>query len=468
MTARNRKRGGLARWVHAAIVYPAIVTARGESAVFARLRELRAAQRLPREVVLHRQAAHLAETLNYAAEHSPYYRARWPHGSRVAPERARDALSELPFLTKRDLQESEGELLARPRLRRVTRKTTGGSTGEPVTVVKDRMATAHEMAASWLGYGWFGVRIGDRAARFWGWPFTVKRRLRFAAADFAMHRISFSAFAFNDAELERYWVRCVSYRPNYFYGYVSMLEAFADFVRRRGYDGTSLGLKSIVTTSEVLNAPQRRLIQSTFGAPVQNEYGCGEVGPIAYECKLGRLHVMSENLVLEVLTPNGRTAEIGETGELVVTDLDNRAMPLIRYRLGDFGVPGPPCPCGRGFPVLEKIWGRAYDFVQQPDGRRYHGEFFMYVFEDLRAQGVPVAQFQIRQDGPRTLSVSVVTPESASKAVETRLCSQLDPLLSDMQISVRRVKSIPREASGKMRVIRNVWLEPGQTRRRVD
>jgi phenylacetate-CoA ligase len=431
--------------------------------VFRRLSELKRIQHLSSEELSERQDWSLAEILNYATERSPYYR-RWRYSrGRVAASEARARLSEFPYLEKRDLQDHQEALLARPRPRRVTRKTTGGSTGQPVTVVKDRLATAHEQAASWLGYGWFGVRIGDRAARFWGSPHTLKRRLRFAAADFAMHRIRFSAFAFDESDLERYWRRCLGFRPDYFYGYVSMLEAFAHFVRGRDYDGRDLSLKSVVATSEVLSPPQRELIESVFGARVQDEYGCGEVGPIAYQCEQGRLHVMSENLLVEVLTEKGELAGPGQTGEIVVTDLNNRAMPLIRYRLGDFAVVGRPCSCGRGFPVLENIRGRAYDFVERADGRRYHGEFFMYLFEDLRSHGLPIGQFQITQIARRALEILVVTPESASAEVEARIGHQLGDRLPGMEVTVRRVESIPREASGKMRVIRSMVAKAGGT-----
>lgn len=454
----------LGRWIHARVVYPSIVYARGEQGVYSRLAELRSIEWQPTDLLQGRQSRRLAAILDYARERSPYYHERCNWSGPTDPAAAWERLRELPFLTKRELQERSQELLARPRRRRVTRKTTGGSTGEPVTVVKDRMATAREMAASWLGYGWFGVGIGDRAARFWGSPFTLKRRLRFAAADFAMHRIRFSAFAFNEDDLDVYWRRCVRFRPDYFYGYVSMLEAFADHVERRGYDGGSLGLKAIITTSEVVTEPQRRLMETVFRAPIQNEYGCGEVGPIAYECERGGLHVMSENVALEILTAEGRPAEVGESGELVVTDLNNRAMPLVRYRLGDFGIRGEACECGRGFPVLEKIWGRAYDFVETPAGERYHGEFFMYLFEELRERGAGVGQFQITQTAPDALEVSVVTGEAAGNGTEALVRDRLERALPGLRIRVARVDHLAREASGKMRVIRNHWRQRGEDR----
>ena len=132
-------------------------------------------------------------------------------------------------------------MLAQPLVTPASNKITGGSTGQAVTIVKDRRATACERAAMWLGYGWRGVRMGDRAARFWGSPFASRRRWLTKASDAAMHRIRFSAFAFGDADLERYWNACVRFGPDYFHGYVSMLEAFARFVQSRGHDGEPSG-----------------------------------------------------------------------------------------------------------------------------------------------------------------------------------------------------------------------------------
>lgn len=306
----------------------------------------------------------------------------------------------------------------------------------------------------WLGYGWRGVRIGDRCARFWGAPYATRRKVITRLSDFAMNRTRFSAFAFTDEDLAGYWARCLTFRPDYLHGYVSMLEAFARFLSDHGYDGRQLPLKSIIATSEVLSRPQRALLEQTFRAPVQIEYGCGELGPIAYECERNSLHIMAADVVVEVVDEAGRAVEPGGTGELVVTDLNNRAMPLLRYRLGDFGIPGRPCSCGRSFPVLEKVWGRAYDFVVGPNGRRYHGEFFMYLFEDLRRDGAGVQAFQVIQDGPTSIRVAIVVRPGGAEP-EALVRRLLEARLSGMHIAVHRVPGIERMPSGKMQLIRN-------------
>ena len=442
------------RWLHEQIILRGIVAIRGEGRVFSYVEDLRARQFDTVDRVAERQHARVKELLQYAAERSPYYRSRLK-----AADGHIVALADAPFLTKAILQAQLDELRAQPSPAQVTLKTTGGSTGQAVTVIKDRDALAREMAATWLAYGWFGVRPGDKSARFWGAAPTIKRRLRAAAVRFAVRRVNFSAFAFDEADLEAYWRRCLSYRPVFLYGYVSMLEAFADFVRRRGYDGASLGLSSIITTSEVLGEPQRRLLEQVFGTRVQNEYGCGEVGPIAYECEQGALHVMAENLFVELRKEDGTIAGPGESGEVVITDLNNRATPLIRYRVGDFATWGASCTCGRGWPTFTRVWGREYDFVLAPDGRRYHGEFFMYMFEDLKDARAGIRQFQVVQRAADQLEVSLVIPD-LSATVRQSVERVFAERLPGMQLTLRQVESIPRAASGKLRLIRNDWVAP--------
>ncbi len=447
-----------ARWLHRRLVYPAVVRARGEGGVFEKQRELETAQWLEAPALRARQAARLERLLALAAGSSPWHRERWGRRVALAGRDPFEVLRELPLVTKAELQDSIADMLVQPQPRRTLRKVTGGSTGQPVAIVKDSAAVAAEMAASWVAYGWFGVRRGDRGVRFWGQPATLKRRLRFAAADFAMHRIRFSAFAFGEEDLERYWRRCLDFRPDFFYGYASMLAAFADFVLQRGYDGRALGLKAIVSTSEVLTEPHRRAMVSAFGAPVQNEYGCGELGPIAYECPAGGLHLLPESHVVEVLRPDGTPAARGESGEVVVTDLNNVALPMIRYRVGDLAVPGGACSCGRGFPLLERVWGRAYDFVLGPDGRRYHGEFFMYLFEDQRSAGSPIAKFQVVQHAPDRVVFRVVESAAFDQGHEERLLAAGRARLPGVDIRVERVSELPPAPSGKSIVVQNLWL----------
>ena len=328
----------LGRWLHGRVIYPAVLRLIGEGSLPDGCGELKRLEWLATNSSETYQELRLAAILDWAGARSAVLRDRWPAvaGSgapaganpRTAPDRqgvAATALRTQSGSTGRWANESQGH---------------GGSTGQPVTVLKDRRATAAERAAMWLAYGWFGVEAGRPRGALLGRAGGHRRRLVTRAADYAMNRIRFSAFAFSDDDLERYWQRCVCSNREYLHGYVSMLEAFAGFLERRGYDGTQLPLKSIIATSEAFTDPQRAQLERVFGAPVQIEYGCGEAGPIAYTCEQGGLHLMAADLYIELLKENGEPARPGETGEVVLTDLNNRAMPLVRYRLGDFAVAG--------------------------------------------------------------------------------------------------------------------------------
>ena len=334
-----------------------------------------------------------------------------------------------------------------------TLKTTGGSTGEPLTLLKSPDAVARELAATWRGYRWAGIDMGARQARFWGVPFARTDRLRATLIDFVCHRRRCSAFDFDADNLERYARRLKRFRPTYFYGYVSMLVAFANYYRDRGV-ASPIRPRCIITTSEVLTPSDRALLEQVFGAPVFNEYGCGELGTIAHECEHGSLHVSDENMIVETLDGN-RPCGPARKGEIVITELNNHVMPLIRYRTGDFGMLADrPCACGRGLAVLDHVFGRAYDFVVAADGRRFHGEFLMYVFEEAQRHEMGIAQFQVQQETLTRFLVRIVPGQGFSSRATSAVLERMRQYLGDaIHVDFETVTEIPREPSGKMRVI---------------
>jgi len=140
------------------------------------------------------------------------------------------------------------------------------------------------------------------------------------------------------------------------------------------------------------------------------------------------------------------------TGELIVTDLTNTAMPLIRYRTGDSVTLGRKCGCGRSFTTIEKVEGRSYDLIEDSSGRKYHGEAVMYVFEDLREKGLDVSQFQVLQSQPGKARVLFVTEDPAEE-VGNAIASLFSERLGGLEAEPVRVERIERAPSGKMRLI---------------
>lgn len=432
-------------------IYLPVVLARGQAVPFY-LQQLLKSQYMNQHDLQRLQLNKLRSMLAYAKENVPYYhkslRARTGSSVEGLAE-----LQNLPFLMKADLKREEEALRSRECFVLLTPKTTGGSTGMPVTIPKTRSSMAWELAATWRGYSWAGIDIGDRQARFWGVPFHQKDRWRARLIDLVANRKRCSAFAFSERDLEIYTRALESFHPRYFYGYVSMLEEYAKFIRRRG-GALPFKLQCIIATSEVLAAPQRRLIEETFSTKVFNEYGSGELGSIAHECDDGSLHVSAENMIVEVMSGN-RPAQPGEVGELVITELNNLAAPLIRYRTGDFAsLSNSPCKCGRTLPVINNLYGRSYDTIRNSEGKLFHGEFMMYIFEDAQRSNLGIQAFQVIQKSWRSFVIKIVPGGGYGLATEEfitrRIRDQFDP---DVVVHFEIVGEIPRAASGKMRLI---------------
>ena len=392
------------------------------------------------------QEKKLNRLVDWASAHVPFYRERIDRGRLPKPLKLED-LPALPSITKAELRDHQRELLADCH-ERTTVKTTGGSTGQAVTVVKSRTATAQELAAMWRGWRWARINIGDRQARFWGVPRAAQARLRAKLVDFVSHRRRYSAFNFSEADLKRYTKSLNRFQPDYVYGYVSMLAVYGAHLEKTG--SRRFAPKAVIATSEVLTQPDRAVISKAFGCPVYEEYGCGELGNIAHQCEKGGLHISAENLAVEIISASG-----GEPGEVVVTELNNLAMPLIRYRLNDFATATTDhCPCGRTLPLMRSVFGRAYDLVYNREGRMFQGEFFMYIFEEVKQRALGVDQFQVIQHDFDRFTIRVRAGQGYGEETEAFVRRRIqEGYGAYANVEFQRVPSIERERSGKLRLI---------------
>ena len=229
------------------------------------------------------------------------------------------------------------------------------------------------------------------------------------------------------------------------------MTEFAKFIIDKQYPKLPT-LECIITTSEVLDEVSRELIESAFQVKVFNEYGCGEVGSIAHECEHGNMHILAQNLIVEIDNQEGK----GD-GEIVVTDLYNYAMPLIRYKLGDYAnLTNATCACGRSLPIINKIHGRAYDVIVDPKGNKHHPEILMYIFEELKHRNAGIIQFQAIQKNKDKILINIVPDENYKKTIEEILVNMIhDKIHENIKIEFDYVTSIEREKSGKMRVIKS-------------
>jgi len=205
----------------------------------------------------------------------------------------------------------------------------------------------------------------------------------------------------------------------------------------------------VILGGETLQAFHRRTIEETFGCSVFDRYGASETGGLACECPAhDGLHVGLENVHVEILAGD-RPAEWGETGDVVVTNLNNLAMPFIRYKLGDVAAWRQPstCSCGRSHPRLQMVSGRQIDLLQSPDGR--------VVWDELSVSLGSVTglrQFQLIQKSYDRLVVRLVL-EGALEEEERHLIekSARTALGGQLAVEFEFPDEIQPEPSGKYR-----------------
>ena len=208
--------------------------------------------------------------------------------------------------------------------------------------------------------------------------------------------------------------------PDYLITHASNLGALAELSLRKAIRLPRL--RQARTFSEALRPTLRETVRAAWGVEIADVYSCEEAGYIALQCpQHEHYHVQAENLIVEVLDADGKPCAPGETGEVVLTTLHNFAMPLIRYRLGDYAEFGDPCSCGRGLPVLRRIHGRQRNMLRLPDGRQLWPSFPSSLWLEV----APVERFQVIQRSVRDVEVNYVMSRNLTTDEETRLAAAL-------------------------------------------
>ncbi|HEX4611335.1 MAG TPA: phenylacetate--CoA ligase family protein, partial [Urbifossiella sp.] len=354
----------------------------------------------PPEVIAARQLAAVKAQLHYAYDTVPYYRATWDRaGIHPGDVKTLADLAGFPILTKADIRANEADLLAEPyRGVKVRVKRTSGSTGVPLTIRVDEPAMQFKYACTVRSDEWSGYRLGQRTAKIWGNPEYLRNgwrgwfRNRFLDRSYYLDTIHLT-----DAKIAAFAAGLRRKPPGLVFGHAHSLFLVACHLKKTGV--MDVRPNGIVSTAMVLHDYQRKVIEEVFATPVTNRYGCEEVGLIASQCeKHCGFHVNSDSVYVE--------APAGRPGRLLVTDFVNKAMPLIRYQIGDVAVgAGHQCPCGRGLPLLERIEGREADYVVTPAGTLISG---ISLTENFALLIDGTAQVQIVQETVHDLRIRLV------------------------------------------------------------
>jgi phenylacetate-CoA ligase len=389
------------------------------------------------------QRRQLNVVLAAAAAQVPFYRERWAGIERSGAWA--DAIERLPMIDKPVVRAAGRALLSEAATHPLFEGSTSGTTGAPLKLYQDLAAVSRENAFIWRQLRWAGYRPGEKRAWIRGDMAVPQAQSHppYWRHNAAERMLILSSYHLSAATARAYLDALRDYAPAVIQAYPSSISFLAACLRAsdRYYEGDSL--KAVVTSSESLHGDNRALIEERFGCRVFDWYGQFERVAAIGTCEHGSLHVIDDYGYVEFAPAADGLHEIVGTG------FNNRAMPLVRYRTGDFvelADADERCNCGRHFRLVRRIVGRDDDMLKLRDGRVIGR--LAHVFDGID----DMLDAQIRQDTLDEICISVVPapnwdPRTAQK-LERNARQRLGP---DIGIRVETTDSIERDRNGKYR-----------------
>ena len=417
------------------------------------LQLLELSQWLTKDKIIEQQGQRLHNFIANADQNIPYYRdlldslGLTPDDFHCASD-----LSKLPFLTKPIITANYAQFTA-PNAGKMINFSTAGSSGTPLAFLVGMDRVSHDVAEKWRATRWWGVDIGDKEQVVWGSPIELGTQDRIKQIrDLLLRSKLLPAFDLTPQKIEQFLLKITNYRPKMLFGYPSVYALMAKYALAHEIKLDNLGIKVVFVTSELLYSHQREVIEQVFGCPVANGYGGRDAGFIAHQCPEGGMHISAEDIIVEIVDPDGNVVPDGQSGQVVTTHLATGDFPFIRYRTGDVAtISTKKCACGRGLPMLEDIHGRTNDFITTADGRLMHGSTLTYVMREFAG----IANFKIIQHSALAIEIILVMESGqladSLRAEINRAFKQR--LGQEVEVAIILTEHIAVEKSGKYRFL---------------
>jgi len=416
-------------------------------------RELRRNEQMSEESLRQLQWKRLKRLLEHAYENVPFYRRRFDQAG-VTPSALKQPqdLGRLPIVTRKDLQENLEDMVATNVDRKLLiRSATGGSTGTPTPFYETLAYKGYQKAVKLRASAWEGFQEGQKVAVLWGADRDIPDRSWLSRQ--LVHHVRrerlLNCYKMTDERMADFAELLIQWKPRLIMGYARATYMFASFLKQRGID--QIRPVAVETGAEKLWDYQRTVIEDVFRCKVFDFYGSREVPGVAGECEMHRgLHVFIDNVYLELLR-DGRPVNAGEEGEIIITALTNYAMPLIRYQNEDLArATDEKCPCGRPFPLIAEIIGRANDVISTPNGQYVHGAFFNHLFFAVKG----IEQYQVHQKSLGEVNILIQSRSGLSpETLQTLKGKVLDRLGPGVSLTMDVVDRIAPTSTGKHRYI---------------
>lgn len=410
------------------------------------LEQLEMSEQFSRAEMEELQSEKLRQLIRHAYDTVPYYREQMD-SLRLQPcdiRRPAD-LQKLPVLTRSDVRKHHARLLSSSNNpRRLIWCRTGGSTGTPLKVANDTRGLVWSNACYFRGLGWAGYDMDrDRLGLLFGGSLDAARDRGRGRRKRASLALSLPAYDLDSSTVQQYWSELAAFQPDFLKSYSSIAYKLVHSLRAAGLP--AFPLKGIFTTSEYQPPHWRREIEEFFATRVFDYYGSVEVNSLGFQCEANSqgYHIPEEHAIVETVRDNLLPGE--QSGPFLVTDLDNLAMPLIRYENGDAGeLTSQICQCGRPLQRINRLHGRCSGFLQATDGTMVSGGIVDYVFGETQG----ISEFSLIQE-LEDLCRLILVRESFRDDIQGLIDTLRQFLGSDMRFEIEEVNEIPRTAAGK-------------------
>lgn len=389
------------------------------------------------------QEKKLRAIVKYAYENIPLYHEKFKEIGLLPDDiKTTKDLQKLPFITKNDIKSNYPNKIVASNvdISKCWASRTSGTTGEPLTMLYDIKDEDFEKAAVLRANLNCGQKFFDKWAVITCPDHIGEKKWFQKFGLFSQEKISL----FEDTKKQIMLLEKLN--PDILDGYSSSIYLIAKEIKEIG--NAKLNPRIIFTTSDMLTTKMRNFIKSVFNVDIFDQFGCVEVGRTAWECpEHTGYHIDMEAVVMEFVKENEQVAP-GERGEIVYTNLYNYTMPLIRYKIGDVGVPtDEKCPCGRGLPLMKILEGRKDSFFKTPNGRIFPPTIWIVLLMHYDFE-----QFKVIQENIDKFKIQIVPNKSFSQKDMDKIIKESNNVLgNDVVIDIELVEEIPREKSGKMK-----------------
>ncbi len=408
--------------------------------------KLKAIQALNVEQFIEWQDKQTWNIVRYHYDNNDFYRKKV--GSRLP-----DKWEDLPVITKQDLQAPLHTLISRGiSLKECYVSNTSGSSGHPFFFAKDKLAHAMTWAVIMDRYALYNLDFGSKQARFYGIPKEFKGYWKEKLKDVMMNRVRFSVFDLSDEMMARFLEVFKTTRFTYLYGYTNSLVLFARYLIKSGVVLKKIcpSIKLCISTSELCTPEDHALLEAGFGVKHIREYGVSETCLTGFDAPDGKWRLTEETLYNEVVDSSFHPVNYGEEGTILSTSLFNKALPMIRYQVGDMGIFR-----DRDTSIyrsIDKLLGRTNDTALLPSGKRSPGLTFYYISRSILESSGVLKEFIIRQVALDHFVFDVVADRELTVEEINNVKEKIDLYMEPgLKLTVNRVEKIERPASGKLK-----------------